>query len=267
MNDTKKRVYNKDLILKNVLRLMKSSSNEKGVIDLIVESLWELEDFEEDYSDMINSINAYYRLVSVNSNPSFNGAKMNMYNLVQKINSSKVVDSYNLFLPLTSIYSYFDFDDEGIYFYDNLVTFSNTFFKKINLEEDSKDNKNEDNEDNKGEEKKKDVSEELKYSDVAFRDYFYFFLKEVFLSKFVLDEEYNSDLFEWRNLRNMLKIIEEYIKMSKKHYLNPNKDKEEITESVTEAIYVYRSILDKLDYFIRLWFFKERNEDAEKKSF
>ncbi len=227
LNETKRRVYNKDLILKNVLRLLKAKKYEPSVIDSIYNSLEELRVYEEDYKEMEDSINAYYRLVSINSDPSFEDAKLNVYQLVLKVNDMKELLDYKSFLPLNAIYSYFDFDNRWDYLYDSLVTFSNTFFVKFS----------------------KGGSDEEE-TGVIFKDYFYFFLKEIFLSKFVLDKDNNSDLFKGDNLKNLLDVMEQYIALSKEHYSTSWKHK--------EAVYIYRLMLEKLERFIRLWFFNEK---------
>jgi hypothetical protein len=110
MNDKKLIVYNKDLILKNLLKLLKSKKYEPKIINFIIGNLTELKEYKEDYKQMIDSINSYYRLISINSDPNLDKAKLNLYTLVIKINNSKELENNRFFLPLNSIYSYFDFN-------------------------------------------------------------------------------------------------------------------------------------------------------------
>lgn len=232
LNDTKKRIYYKQLIVKKLIILITSNTeNDEDAINVLNNYFNEIKVYDEEYTQMIDMLNMYYKLTSTNTNKDFIYSKENLYDLIYKINNKNKIVRFSTFNDLNYIYSYFDF--EGDFMYNKLMLITTELFQKINEDE-------------------KNIS--ILWN-VIFQDYFSFFLEQIFLSVFNSD-----DLFEDNNLNDILKVVDKYISLSKGNYSKWLNAKN-IVERKRTAIRIYLDILEKLDVFIRFWFFEKVRTD------
>jgi hypothetical protein len=144
-----------------------------------------------------------------------------------KLKNKKENVKFKSIMFLNFIYSYFDITWE--YSFKDLEEFVNDY------------------KDNLG----SDTNEDYYYisNNSIFIDYLSFFLEQIFLSRFSLNENNLWYLNKKENIKNVVSLINSYLVISKWNYSRKNK--------IVTGFYTYVDILYVIKNFIRYWFFEE----------
>lgn len=231
LNDSKKKIYYKNILLNEIISLLQS--NEENVEDRINNIIKDLAFFEAypiEYKEIIGIINMYYRTIALNNETKYINNKLNYYKLILKLDNYKDDISFKSIMLINFIYSYFDI--KWKYSFDDLVLFVNDYIDSFQWEENNN------------------------YSYITdksiYIDYLSFFLEQIFMSRFSLNENNLNYLSNKENIGNIVSLIESYLIISKGNYSKEQK--------IDTGFYIYIDILNVFDKFIKNWFFEdERN--------
>lgn len=116
LNDSKKVIYYKNLILRNIWDVINSNKINDSKNNFLIESLEELKVLsEKDYQEMKDIIN-YYSFLVINWNKDDTASKINFSKIVNKLNWKTFVYKDKWFLEINDLYFKYDFYwDEEIY--------------------------------------------------------------------------------------------------------------------------------------------------------
>lgn len=180
LNDSKKIVYYKNLILRAIWDIIKSNEIDEAKNEFLIKSLNELKNLNiNDYNELKNILYFYSNIV-IDSNKNDINSKINFSKIYNKIEDRKFNFNEDFLLTLNDLYFIYDFKKEN-----NIYTNLNNINKKI-------------------------LSKKLSESE---KSYFIFFLKKVIISWF---DSLSKD--KKISLEDILNIFDDYIQTSINYY-------------------------------------------------
>lgn len=180
LNDSKKTIYYKNLILRTIWDIIKSNEIDEAKNDFLIKSLNELKILNtNDYNELKNILYFYSNLV-IDSNKIDINSKINFSKIYNKLENKNYIFNENFLLTLNDLYFTYDFKKE------------NNVYKNL-------DNIN-----------KEILEKKLSESE---KSYFIYFLKKVIISWF---DNLSKD--KKISLENILNIFDDYIQTSINYY-------------------------------------------------
>lgn len=216
-NKEKKKIYTKNLILKELIMMINSGQN--NLIDSIYNQLWELKQLDEnEYNSMMNTIFYYYEniLYSQHKSPE---TILNIDKLIKKINNDSSIFKYYSLLTLRNIYE--EYHNENI---TNLHKSLNTFVDQHESE----------------------MNMSIYNENHRIHSYFLFFIKNILIADFskVEDHNYIITLFKkYIDIKNI--FIEKWNDVTKKTALFDNAKLLKVFVNITKVNFFEPELDDK----------------------
>lgn len=141
-NDEKKKIYYKDLIIKNIFLLSNSNNIRDNKIDFIIENLTILETLDSKLGNEIKDIINYIYINKIKSKDISIENRIIFYNLLAKIQNKKIDNpKLNSTLFLKKIFINYDLDENYNLFKD-IFLFKDLYFKDLWLNNNNKEKVN-----------------------------------------------------------------------------------------------------------------------------
>lgn len=193
MNDEKKSIYYKNIILEQLKTLFLSSDNDENLMNSISDNMTILnETSEKDYKQMSWIIKWFYKQLSYYDDTEDYNAELNFYKLISKLSSKSQEKDLELFFYLNIFYSSYDSNMNKNTFYSYYNDYINNYLlKNLWIE----NNKNWD-----FTFKNKNLKQNLET--IKLLDYFSFLLHNILISSLNLEDVDRT---------NLLSVVNKYI--------------------------------------------------------
>lgn len=227
INPNKKSSYYKNIIIRNLHKLLSISDIDSDIINNIAANYKLLEEIDKAWAEEINNIIWYYYKAAIKSSKDIN-TQVNLLELTNRINNNKIDYKLKSLIYLEKTFFNYDFLDEND-FYSNVAVFRRQYFEDLNVSTELSD-------DNK-----------LYIDDLENTDYLLFFLENLLLSDYLHIDIETKDL---------LIIFNDYVKIANSFY-NYNDEKTKRTWLFTNS-----QILNKFVNILESkYFLIDRNKD------
>lgn len=239
VNEEKKKIYYKNMVLDNILQLTQSPTKNTLLIEQVYENIQKLESYPQELQEVRDILDYIYLSVSHSYDQRHTYPKINLSYLQQKLkgkNNSDFSSDYISSYILDSLYREYDYTN--VYSYRTLNSFFQEYIQELSVDI--------------------QTLETSESSDLAYLEYFSFFIENIILSRFEATlENASGDLLIWKNLDDILQVMQGYISLNNTIYSASNSAK------ALSLIYRYINVLQNLEQFLwRTFFLPERNIDA-----
>lgn len=227
INHWKMSIFHKNIIIRNLNKLLSDNKNSTDTINKIINSSKVLEKIDKDWFEEIKNIITYYYEVSLSSNININ-SKINLTNLINKLNNEKFILENKSLISLEK--TFFDYDFTwGDSFYKEVSLFRKNYFDDLNINL-------------KWEKTKKYSIENMEKV-----DYLLFFMENLLLSSDFSDRNIDT--------KDIIFIFNDYVKIANSFYVFND-------ETIKRTwLFTNSKILNKfIDILEDNYFYKERNE-------
>lgn len=219
LNDGKKKVYYKNLIIRKLSDMIKNPVASRADINYLTQKLESLKSISQKDYNKLKNIVIYYSSIFIKTNKDVKKEKL-FLELISKLQGKNDYFKDDLIIELNNIfYDYNYYREENLY--SNLKDFSNKYTSTL-------------------------TDEDRKW-------YFVFFLEKIILSAF---DKVNS--WENIALNDLLSIIKNYTQTSLNFYKAENeKDRDKKRKKIETGIKTYNKIIKNLSEKIRKTYFKD----------
>ncbi len=223
INPSKKSIYYKNLLIRQINKLIKSENIDIKTINSIndnIEKLWEI---DPKWKNKINEFIKFYYTTIINSNSSIN-TKINFTKLINKINNTTNKIDIESLIYLNKIFNNYNSTN----FYENINKFTKKYFDDLKINLDIK------------EKNKIDISE------AKWIDYLLYFLENIML---------NSDTSGNIKIWDIISVFNNYVIISENFYKYNNNDTKKV------GLFTYSKILNQFKKIINNTYFIKRDEN------
>lgn len=228
INPSKKSSFHKNIIIRNLNKLLTSDKLNPEITSKILDSTRELEKIDKKWFEEIKNIITYYYEVSLKSNSNIN-SKINLYSLINRLNNQVFLIDFKSLISLEEIYFKYDFIWNDL-FYNKISSFRKNYFNDLDINI------------------KWENIKKYSIEDMEKVDYLLFFLENILMSA-----DYSSKNVDTKDL---IVIFDDYVKISSSFYVF-NDEKVKRTWLFTNS-----KILNKFLDILETKYFKEkRNEN------